>query len=286
MTDNSTPRQIFINRLKKHKLAVISAFLLILIYFAALLTPLIAPYKIDQMDFTAIGQPPSLKHPMGTDNLGRDVMTRVMYGGRISLAVGLSVAILSALIGTFIGAISGYYGGWIDNILMRFTDLVLTIPALPLLMVVGAFLGGGKVIYIIIILGLLLWMYVARVIRASFLSLKEKEFVEAARAIGANNLRIIVKHILPNATGPIIVNVTLTVGLAIIMESILSFLGFGIQPPTPSWGNMLTDARSTMTTQPWLTWFPGLMIVITLLAVNFLGDGLRDALDPKSMESK
>lgn len=286
MTDNSTPRQIFLNRLKKHKLAVISAFLLILIYFAALLTPLIAPYKIDQMDFTSIGQPPSLKHPMGTDNLGRDVMTRVMYGGRISLAVGLSVAILSALIGTFIGAISGYYGGWMDNILMRFTDLVLTIPALPLLMVVGAFLGGGKVIYIIIILGLLLWMYVARVIRASFLSLKEKEFVEAARAIGANNLRIIVKHILPNATGPIIVNVTLTVGLAIIMESILSFLGFGIQPPTPSWGNMLTDARSTMTTQPWLTWFPGLMIVITLLAVNFLGDGLRDALDPKSMESK
>lgn len=286
MTDNSTPRQIFLNRLKKHKLAVISAFLLILIYFAALLTPLIAPYKIDQMDFTAIGQPPSLKHPMGTDNLGRDVMTRVMYGGRISLAVGLSVAILSALIGTFIGAISGYYGGWMDNILMRFTDLVLTIPALPLLMVVGAFLGGGKVIYIIIILGLLLWMYVARVIRASFLSLKEKEFVEAARAIGANNLRIIVKHILPNATGPIIVNVTLTVGLAIIMESILSFLGFGIQPPTPSWGNMLTDARSTMTTQPWLTWFPGLMIVVTLLAVNFLGDGLRDALDPKTTEGK
>lgn len=286
MTENLTPRKIFFNRLKKHKLAVISAFLLILIYFAALLTPLIAPYKIDQMDFTAIGQPPSLKHPMGTDNLGRDVMTRAMYGGRISLAVGLSVAILSALIGTFIGAISGYYGGWMDNILMRFTDLVLTIPALPLLMVVGAFLGGGKVIYIILILGLLLWMYVARVIRASFLSLKEKEFVEAARAIGANDFRIILRHILPNATGPIIVNVTLTVGLAIIMESILSFLGFGIQPPTPSWGNMLTDARSTMTTQPWLTWFPGLMIVVTLLAVNFLGDGLRDALDPKSMEGK
>ncbi|MDP3012946.1 MAG: ABC transporter permease, partial [Candidatus Subteraquimicrobiales bacterium] len=222
---------------------------------------------------------PSFSHPFGTDDLGRDQLVRVMYGGRISLAVGLLVALFSTFIGVAIGALAGYFGGVLDNVLMRFIDFALTIPPLVILMVAGSIVAGG-ILEIILIVSLLMWMYVARLIRGVFLSLKEKEFVEAARACGASHFRIIVKHMLPNAIAPIIVNTTLAVGYAILIESALSFLGFGIQPPTPSWGNMLQRAQQTMILYPWLTWFPGAMIVLTVLTINFLGDGLRDALEP------
>ncbi len=273
-----TQLQMFASRFKRHKLAMVGATVLFVLYAVAIFAPLLAPYDYTKIDY--IGpQPPSWEHPLGTDELGRDQLSRLMMGGRISLMVGLVVALLAATVGTAIGVVAGYYGGWVDNSLMRFTDMMLSLPLLPLLMVAGA-VFGGSLWNIVFILGLLSWMGVARLVRGSFLSLREKEFVEAARALGASDLRIIVRHMLPNAIAPIVVNTTLAVGTAIIVESILSFLGFGIQPPTPSWGNMLTDAKSTMILYPWLTWFPGIMIVITVLSVNFFGDGLRDALDP------
>ena len=193
--------------------------------------------------------------------------------------VGLSVAASAAIIGTFIGAIAGYYGGWIDNILMRVTDLFLSIPFLVILIVAASALGGS-LLDIVLILSLFFWMPDARIVRGLFLSLKEKEFVESARASGASNKRIIFYHILPNALGPIVVSSTLNVAAAILTESALSFLGFGVQPPTPTWGNLLEDGRTASLIAPWLVWFPGLAILITVLCVNFLGDGLRDALDP------
>jgi peptide/nickel transport system permease protein len=197
------------------------------------------------------------------------------------------VAVLSAGIGTAIGMAAGFYGGVLDNALMRFTDMVLALPLLPLLMVAGVVFAQIKIPSmwgIVVILGVTSWMSVARLVRSSFLALREKEFVEAARAMGASDWRIITRHLLPNSIAPIVVNTTLVVGGSIIVESVLSFLGFGIQPPTPSWGNMLTDARSTMTMYPWLMWAPGVAIVLTVLSVNFLGDGLRDALDPTQIK--
>lgn len=277
-----TQWQMFWLRFKRHKLAVVSAAVLLLLYLVALVGPYLSPYEYDKITYRG-AEPPSIQHPLGTDELGRDEMTRLIYGGRISLMVGIVVAVLSAGIGTVVGMISGFYGGVVDNVLMRFTDMVLALPILPLLMVAGlvfADLGFPSVWAIVLILGVLSWMAVARLVRSSFLGLREKEFVEAARAMGASDWRIITRHLLPNSIAPIVVNTTLVVGASIIIESVLSFLGFGIQPPTPSWGNMLTDAKSTMTLYPWLMWAPGIAIVSTVLSVNFLGDGLRDALDP------
>jgi peptide/nickel transport system permease protein len=281
-----TQWQMFWQRFRRHRLAVISAVVLLLLYMVALVGPYLSPYEFDKIEYTG-ALSPSIEHPLGTDELGRDELTRLMYGGRISLMVGIVVAVLSAGIGTAIGMAAGFYGGVLDNALMRFTDMVLALPLLPLLMVAGVVFAQIKVPSmwgIVVILGVTSWMSVARLVRSSFLALREKEFVEAARAMGASDWRIITRHLLPNSIAPIVVNTTLVVGGSIIVESVLSFLGFGIQPPTPSWGNMLTDARSTMTMYPWLMWAPGIAIVLTVLSVNFLGDGLRDALDPTQIK--
>jgi len=277
--------QIFTRRFFRHKLAVASLIVLFLLYLFAILAPFVTPYEFDAIDLKNSNNPPSPEHIMGTDELGRDELTRIIYGGRISLMVGTVVALMASMIGTAIGVLAGYYGKVLDNILMRFTDLILSLPLLPLLIVVAAVRGPGMV-GIIVILAILTWTYVARLVRASFLSIREEDYVQAARAVGASDIRIIFRHMLPNAVAPIIVNTTLMVGTAILIESVLSYLGFGIQPPTPSWGNMLYNAKTTMRLYPWLTYFPGLMIVITVLCFNFVGDGLRDALDPKQTIEK
>ena len=266
-------------RFRRHKLAMASLAVLVLITLATVFAGVIAPYGFSEQHLDATLSGPSAKHLLGTDTLGRDEFSRLLYGGRISLLVGLGVAFSSGILGTLIGAAAGYYGGRLDNIVMRITDLVLSIPLLVILIIASRVTSGG-LLDIVLVLSLFLWTPLARIVRGLFMSLKEKEFIEAARMLGASNRRIIFRHLVPNSLGVIIVNVTLTVALAILTESLLSFLGFGIQPPTPSWGNMLEDGRGLMTLAGWLVWFPGLAILLTVLAVNFLGDGLRDALDP------
>ncbi len=234
---------------------------------------------------------PSGAHWFGTDLLSRDMFSRVLHGGQISLQVALGVALLSTLIGVIIGALAGFYRGWLDGLLMRFTDLWIALPALPFLAVavsigsvdlgpLGSLDLGGP-LGITLLLSCLLWGSIARVVRGATLALREREFVDAARAIGASNTRIITRHVIPNCLGPIIVNATLVVAEAILVETTLSFLGFGVQPPTPTWGNLLTDSIGNLEDQWWLTVFPGLAIFLTVLAVNFVGDGLRDAFDPR-----
>jgi peptide/nickel transport system permease protein len=272
-------RTLVWRRFRRHKLAIASLVVLLLLGLAVALAPVLTPYGFSEQHLDQILQGPSSKHLLGTDQLGRDELTRLLYGGRVSLLVGLGVALVSGGIGTLAGAAAGFYGGRLDNIVMRITDLFLSIPLLVLL-IIASRATGGHIQDIVLVLSLVLWMFLARIIRGLFLSLREKEFIEAARGVGASNKRIIFRHMLPNALGVMIVNVTLTVAIAILTESLLSFLGFGIQPPTPSWGNMLEDGRSLMTIAGWLVWFPGLAILITVLCVNFLGDGLRDALDP------
>jgi peptide/nickel transport system permease protein len=283
-------RQLAWRRFKRHKLAIISAITLIVITMACLLVTVnifglrISQYTYREQNLFLIRRSPSMNHLFGTDQLGRDVFTRVLYGGRISLMVGVTVALSSAVIGAVVGAIAGYYGGTIDNLLMRVTDLFLAIPFLVVLLIgqklLEKVLPNQSILNTVIILTLFFWMADARIVRGVYLSMKEKEFVEAAKASGATNSRIMFYHMLPNAMGPIIVNATLLVAAAILTESALSFLGFGVQPPTPTWGNLLSNSRNFITTDPYLIWFPGLAILITVLAVNFLGDGLRDALDP------
>ena len=266
-------------RFRRHKLAMASLVLLLFIALVTIFAGVVAPYGFSEQHLDATLRGPSAKHLLGTDTLGRDEFSRLLYGGRISLLVGLGVAFSSGVLGTLIGAAAGYYGGRLDNIVMRITDLVLSIPLLVILIIASRVTSGG-LRDIVLVLSLFLWTPLARIVRGLFMSLKEKEFIEAARMLGASNRRIIFRHLVPNALGVIIVNVTLTVALAILTESLLSFLGFGIQPPTPSWGNMLEDGRGLMTLAGWLVWFPGLAILVTVLSVNFLGDGLRDALDP------
>lgn len=278
-----TQREIIWRRFKRHRLAMIGGAVLALLYIMALVGPLATPYGYDQIDFTAINQGPSLKHPMGTDEIGRDELTRVIFGGRVSLLVGLGVGVLSTLVGATVGIISGFYGRWVDTGAMSFTDFMLVVPPLPLLIVLGSIFDFSAVT-ITLVLVVLSWMTVGRLVRGQVLSLRNLEFVQAAQAIGVSNAKIMLRHILPNVLGIMVVQATLVVAIAIIAESSLSYLGLGIQPPTPSWGNLLEDARTTMTTQWWLAVFPGAMIVVTVLCVNFLGDGLRDALDPKAVE--
>lgn len=274
-----TTKQLAWRRFKRHKAALVSGLVLGLLAAVTVIGPRLSKYNFHQIDILNRSKGPSAQHWFGTDLLGRDEFVRVLYGGRISLGVGLAVALSAGLIGTLVGSLAGYYGGWIDNILMRVTDMFLAFPFLVILIIASRILGGS-VLDVVIILTAFFWMPDARIVRGLFLSMKEKEFVEAARASGARDRRIIFFHILPNAMGPIIVSVTLGVAAAILTESALSFLGFGIQPPTPSWGNLLNSAQDAAVTSPWLVWFPGLMILVTVLCVNYLGDGLRDALDP------
>jgi ABC-type dipeptide/oligopeptide/nickel transport system permease subunit len=275
-------------RFVRHRLAMASLVVLLIILLAGLLANFIAPYPFDAQDFAHGGQPPTLKanHYFGTDVLGRDYFSRVVYGIRTSAKVALIVTLVSTIIGTLIGAVAGYYTGWVDNILMRFTDLILTLPGLAVLLTAAAFLGTGNPIRVAFILALLFWTGLARIVRGSFLSLREKEYVEAAKAAGSGDLRIMFRHMLPNAVGPIVVNATLIVGIAILTEAALSFLGFGIQPPNPSLGKLIADGQDVSSSMWWLVTFPGLTIVLIVLCINFIGDGLRDALDPTQRRTR
>jgi peptide/nickel transport system permease protein len=267
----------------QHKLAMTSLVILSLVFLAALFADFIAPYDFAATDVPNRSLGPTLEaqHYFGTDKIGRDYFSRTLYGTRTSVYVAFIVAGLSTAIGAVIGGIAGYYGGAIDNILMRMTDLFLTVPFLAILLVLSAFLGAGSPVRVALILGLLFWTGLARIVRGEFLSLREKEFVEAAKVLGASDKRIIFRHILPNTMGPIIVNATLTVAAAILVEAALSFLGFGVQPPFPALGVLIADGQDSLTTLWWLATFPGLTIVLIALCINFIGDGLRDALDPK-----
>ncbi len=297
-----TPTQIVFNRFLRHQLAVISAVLLGLLVLLALAAPLIeAALGIDADAVNLFGRyaPSSMEHLLGTDELGRDVLIRLLYGGRVSLFVGLTATITAAFIGTTIGLISGYIGGRVDALFMRITDGVISLPVLPLLIVLAAvdlgkvglpesMIGSENVsLYrIVAIVALVGWTTVARLVRATTLGLKTRPFVLAARAQGAGSIRIMLKHILPNLASPIIVATTLSVGNVILLESVLSFLGLGIQPPLPSWGNLLTGAQETIWEAPGLAFYPGLLIFVTVIAFNFIGDGLQDALDPRAQDRR
>jgi peptide/nickel transport system permease protein len=272
-------------RFRQHRLALAGLVVIVLLALGAILAPQIAPYPPDEPDVRSRRQSPSLVHPMGTDQLGRDQLSRLLHGGRFSLQVGLMATVVAVTVGTLVGAIAGHYGGALDNLLMRIVDLMYTLPRLLVLLLLGA-VFKTSLLFIIVLLGLTSWMTVARLVRASFLSLREKEFVEAARAVGVRDRRLIWRHMLPNAAGPIIVAATLGVAGAILVESTLSYLGYGVQPPTPTWGNMLQNAQGELYTAPWLTVFPGLFIFITIMAINFVGDGLRDALDPRTISRR
>lgn len=274
--------QMAIRRFRRHKMAMFGAITLVLLFAYAFLGGLY--FTAEKANYTDTGlrlNPPSLEHPFGTDTVGRDILARTVQGGRVSLMIGLTAALLEIIIGVMIGAIAGYRGGVIDSVLMRFTEAMLIIPALFLLIVMARIVGGS-VAFIILIIGFTSWMYVARIVRAEFLSLKENEYVLAARAIGTPNRQIIFKHILPNSIAPIVVAATLAVAAAILSEAYISFLGLGVQPPTATWCNMLDGSYNYIETAPWLWIFPGLLILLTVLSINFVGDGLRDALDPRS----
>lgn len=270
-----------VRRFAKHRLAVAGLAVLLLLTLACVIGPLVSPYAFDGNDLANVSNwRPSLTHPLGTDELGRDVLTRLLYAGRISLSVGLAVASLSVVIGTLVGAFAGYFGKGFDIVAMRVVDVIQSVPLLMLLMVLVAFFGQDLRI-IVLVIALTGWTGVARLVRGEILSLKRQEFVEAARAVGVGPMGQIFKHLIPNALAPVFVAATLGVADAITLESALSFLGVGIQPPTPSWGNLLTDAQQYLIITPWLAFYPGLFIFLTVASINFVGDGLRDALDPK-----
>ncbi len=283
-------------RFRKHKLAVAGGVTLLMIILASALAPLIAPYDPLHQNVDANGDrlrnaSISLEHLMGTDTIGRDVFSRLLHAGRISLAVSFIVVLLSESAGAFIGAISGFYGGWVDSLIQRTVEFLITIPTLPLLLAFSALLRGievpfvpkelSSVVIITFVLTAFGWMGSCRLVRGMVLSLREMDFIEASRALGMSDLRIIVRHMIPNAMAPIIVDATLGLGSVIIIESALSFLGFGIQPPIPTWGNMLNEYQQDMWTQPAKVFFPGLTIFLISLSFNYIGDGLRDALDPR-----
>ncbi len=303
-----TPTQLAWRRFRKHRMAMLGASLLIalLIYvflgglllargMCAPLGKVVTGEAYANCNDTAIKlNPPSAAHPFGTDTIGRDVLARTIYGGQISIAIGLLAALVEVIIGTLVGALAAYYGGWVDSLLMRFTEAMLNIPSLFLLIVAAKFLGGqlpevsllgrtfsGSVIVIILIIGFTSWMVLARIVRANILSLREMDYIQAARSLGVSNARIIFTHLLPNTIAPIIVSATLGVAGAILNEAYVSFLGLGVQPPTASWGNMLDDSYRYLESAPWMWIFPGFLILLTVLSVNFVGDGLRDAFDPR-----
>jgi peptide/nickel transport system permease protein len=280
-------------RFRRHPGAMVGAVVIILMVLTALLAPL-SPYGPEESDIKNRFQAPSQAHPFGTDGLGRDVMTRTLHGGRVSMTVGVMVVLITSIIGISVGTVAGFYGGWLDNILMRIIDAVLSLPSLLFMILLSSilreadlpFIKSNSLFTIAVVLGILSWPTVARLVRAVFLTLREMDYVTASQALGASDLRTMVVEILPNGFGPIIVQSTLGLGLAIMSESGLSFLGFGIMPPTPSWGNMLNSAQEHLLEYPWLAIFPGLMIFFTIISVNYIGDGLRDALDPYKFQAQ
>ncbi|MGQ0441985.1 MAG: ABC transporter permease [Methylophilaceae bacterium] len=268
-----------------NSLALAGFFIIVFVFLLSMLAPVISPYDPNAIDVKAILLAPSTMHWMGTDGLGRDVLSRMLHGGRISLLVGLVAVGISTAIGILLGAIAGYYRGWIDTVIMRLVDVMLSIPSFFLILAVIAFLTPS-IINIMIVIGLTSWMGVTRLVRAEFLSLSEREFVMASRTLAAKDARLIFIHLLPNSLTPIIVSSVLGVASAVLMESGLSFLGLGVQAPQASWGNILTDGKEYIQFAWWLSLFPGMAILITVLGYNLLGEGLRDALDPRSGSSK
>jgi peptide/nickel transport system permease protein len=268
-------------RFRQHRLAMIGLLMMTVFALLAILAPVIAPYGMDEQDLFKIAEGPSAENWLGTDELGRDVLSRLIYGGRISLLVGLGAALITTVIGVVVGTTAGFLGGWVDSTLMRFIDLVLAFPAIFLLLILFSIVSAS-VWNVILFLGLFSWMWLARVVRGELLSLKEREFVEAARAIGASNIRIVAQHLLPNVVAAIIVSATLAMAFNMIAEATLSFLGFGVPPSVPTWGNMLTGASGFYLRAPLLAVMPGVVLVMAILAINFIGDGLRDAFDPQA----
>ncbi len=266
--------------LLRNKMALAGGIVILVMLFLAIFAPLIAPYDPGHIDTRMALMPPSSDHVFGTDSLGRDVFSRIVYGTRISLSVGFIAVGLACLIGITVGSIAGFYGGWIDNIIMRLIDIMLCFPTFFLILAIIAILEPS-IFNIMAVIGVTSWMGISRLIRAEILTLKERDFVQASRVMGAGDFWIIVKHLIPNAIGPVLVSATLGVGAAILTESALSFLGIGIQPPTPSWGNILTEGKSTLGVAWWITLIPGFFILITVLSYNLLGEGLRDILEPR-----
>lgn len=292
-----SPGQLAWRKLVRNRAAMFGLFLLLaLIAYIIIGSFVFSEAYSNYNDLSIRLQGPSLAHPFGTDPIGRDILARTIYGGQISLVIGLASVAISLIVGVLVGAFAGFYGGILDSLLMRFTEAVLNIPSLFLLIIAAKYAGdkiqnfqlfgrvfSGSLIVIILIIGLTSWMYLARIVRSEFLSLKERDYVTAAHATGVKNLRIIFRHVLPNTTAPIIVAATLGIATAILSEAYISFLGLGVRAPTATWGNMLEDATRYIENAPQIWIFPGLLILITVLGINFLGDGLRDALDPRSL---
>jgi peptide/nickel transport system permease protein len=273
--------ELFRRRFFHHRLAVFGLVMVILLAVACFTSQWWLPHSPTDQDVLLGTTAPGKSHWFGTDQLGRDYFARVMEGGKVSLRLGFFVALISTVVGATFGSLAGYFGGWVDQILMRLTDLFLIVPSIAILAIALKKFGNGPWIITFVLAGLV-WMSIARVVRGQVLSIKEKEFIEAARAAGASNFRIITRHLLPNCIGPIMVNATLAIAAAIVAESTLSFLGYGVRPPKTSWGNMLSDAKGNYENDAFLLYFPGLFILLTVLCVNFIGDGLRDAFDPQA----
>ncbi|HYQ47860.1 MAG TPA: ABC transporter permease, partial [Thermodesulfovibrionales bacterium] len=273
-----TQNNLFWARFQRNKLAVAGGIIVLCLAVLAVFAPLVSPYMPNDIDRKHILMSPDIHHPLGTDDLGRDVLSRMIYGARISLAVGFVAVGIATLLGIFFGSLAGYYGGWIERIIMRFIDIMLTIPTFFLILAVIAFVEPS-IWNIMIVIGLTGWMGVARLVRAEFLSVKERDYVMAARALGASDLRIIFRHILVNSMAPVLVSAVLGIAGAVLVESALSFLGIGVQPPTPSWGNILTLGKDNIEIAWWLSVFPGLAILVTVLGYNLLGEGIRDSID-------
>jgi peptide/nickel transport system permease protein len=297
ITPPLTPQQLILRRFSKHHLAIwgVIGFCLLL-FFIIIGSILVSAQQANEVDLQARLSPPSQTHWMGTDSTGRDIFARMIHGGQISLIVGFLAVIFSVSLGTVVGGVAAYYGSWVDIILMRFTEAMLSIPSLFLLIVLGKFLGrdvqtitvfgqsfSGSVGIVIVVIGVTSWMYLARIVRANVLSMKELDYISASKALGASDMRIFFRHLIPNTMGAIIVSATLGLAGAILSEAYVSFLGLGVQPPTASWGNMLTSAQSFIQRGAWWMWvFPSLFIIVTILCINLIGDGLRDAFDPRS----
>jgi len=267
----------------KNKMAAAGGAFIMMVLVCAIFAPLIATHDPSAMDQSAILTAPSVDHPFGTDPIGRDIFSRVVYGGRISLSIGFIAVGIAVILGIFFGSIAGYYGGILDTVIMRFVDIMLCFPTFFLILAVIAVLEPS-IGNIMVVIGATSWMGVARLIRAEILTIKERDYIAASRVMGGGDLWIITRHLIPNAIGPVLVSATLGIGGAILVESALSFLGIGVQPPTPSWGNILMDGKSTLGMAWWLTVFPGVLILLTVLAYNLLGEGLRDVLEPRLKE--